>query len=103
VYKAISGELQKKEAEKSDPVDLPQPGHWAVVELMGHVRMAGWVSEQERFGSKLGRIEIPNDEGSYVTQWFGGGSVYRLTACDEATARAVAHLSAPSRFMPGRN
>ncbi len=34
---------------------------WAVVELMGHVRMAGRVTEEERFGSKMGRIDIPNE------------------------------------------
>jgi hypothetical protein len=31
-----------------------------------------------------------------VTQYFGGGSVYRITVCDEATARAVAANAGPS-------
>lgn len=33
---------------------------WGIVELMGHVRLAGRVSEVERFGAKLGRIDIPD-------------------------------------------
>lgn len=67
---------------------------WAIVELMGHVRLAGLVSEEEHFGAKLGRIEIPGPEGQAVTQYFGGGSVYRITPCSEEIARAVAARSA---------
>lgn len=67
---------------------------WAVLELMGHVRTAGRVSEVELFGVKMGRIEIPNGDG-WVTQFFGGSSVYRLTPCGEAEARAVAAANQP--------
>ena len=35
---------------------------WAIVELMGHVRVAGFVTEEERFGVKLGRIDIHDGE-----------------------------------------
>lgn len=35
---------------------------WAILELMGHVRMAGRVTEEERFGSKVGRIDVPYPE-----------------------------------------
>lgn len=94
---------------------------WAVVELMGHVRIAGLLSEEERFGSKVGRIDIPspiavcmpcggsvgkNDAceqcrgkgavgGGFVTQFFGGSSVYRITFVSEEAARAVAKSSQP--------
>lgn len=69
---------------------------WAVVELMGHVRIAGLLSEEERFGSKVGRIDIPNPTGDgFVTQFFGGGSVYRVTFVSEEAARAVAKSSQP--------
>lgn len=68
---------------------------WAIVELMGHVRVAGRVSEEERFGVKIGRIDIPQADGSFVTQHFGGGSVYRITYVGEAEARAVALANRP--------
>lgn len=67
-----------------------QVEEWGVLELMGYVKIAGRISEQERFGTKLGRIDIPTNDGSFVTQFFGGGSVYRLTITDEQTARKVA-------------
>ena len=66
-------------------------GHWAVLELLGHVKVAGYITEEEHFGSKLGRIDIPGQDGGIaLTQFFGGQSVYRLTPVSEATARAFA-------------
>jgi hypothetical protein len=73
---------------------------WAVVELMGHVKMAGRVSEEERFGAKMGRIEIPQEDGSFVTQFFGGGSVYRITAVTEEAARLVAKAAKVQPISP---
>lgn len=65
--------------------------HWAIVELMGHVRMTGRLTEVELFGSKLGKLDVVDNDGSTVaTQYFGGASVYRITACDEQTARDLA-------------
>ena len=64
---------------------------WAILELMGHVRLGGLVSEEEKFGVKMGRIDVPTEEpAGFVTQYFGGQSVYRLTPCTEEVARAVA-------------
>jgi hypothetical protein len=69
---------------------------WAIVELMGHVKMAGRISEEERFGAKMGRIDIPKADGSFVTQWFGGSTVYRITPTTEEAARKVATLGVPA-------
>ncbi len=69
---------------------------WAIVELMGHVRLAGRLTEESRFGATLGRVDIPiGDQGDMVTQYFGGGSVYRITPTDEETARQVARYARP--------
>lgn len=99
-----------------------KPEVWAVVELMGHVRLAGRLTEEEKFGAKMGRLDIPktpdpkcpacegtgrarllvdDDEAScwnccgFVTQYFGGGSVYRITFVTEEAARLVAARSQP--------
>jgi len=68
--------------------------YWAVVELMGYVRMAGKVSEVERYGAKCVRIDIPDGAG-FKTQFFGGASLYRETPCTEEVGRAIA-----ARCMP---
>jgi hypothetical protein len=67
---------------------------WAILELLGHVRLAGRVTEEERFGTKLGRIDIPLGE-QMVTQYFSAASIYRLTPTTEEIARAVALRNQP--------
>lgn len=68
---------------------------WAVVDLLGHVRLAGWLTEEEKFGSKLGRLEMPMPDGSTMTRWFGGGSVYSVSAVTEDVVRALAMSNPP--------
>lgn len=63
---------------------------WGILELMGHVRLAGKITEEERFGGKLGRIDIPNKDGGFTTQFFNASSIYRLTPTSEETAFQVA-------------
>lgn len=70
--------------------------YWAIVELLGHVRIAGRVSQVERYGAKMGRIDIPQADGSFVTQFFGGGSIYRETPTTEDIARRAAMMSSHS-------
>src|SRR5262245_12855727 len=69
---------------------------WAILELMGHVRLAGRITEESHFGVALGRIDIPTAAGDgYTTQYFGGASIYRLTPTTEEIARSVAAHSQP--------
>ncbi len=71
-------------------------GVWGILELMGHVKMAGFITQEELFGTKMGRIDIPAGDGEEaITQYFGGSSVYRLTPVSEATARAFAMRNRP--------
>lgn len=76
-----------------DKTTTQEPGDtWAIVELMGHVKIAGKLTEVERFGAKMGRLDIPTADG-FVTQFFGGSSVYRITPVSEDVARHVAGRS----------
>lgn len=61
---------------------------WAIVELMGHVAMAGRVTKPGEFGG-LWQIDIP-DADKYRTEFFGSGSVYRIRMVSEEIARAYA-------------
>lgn len=63
---------------------------WCLLELMGHSTLAGLVTEEEHFGTKLGRIDIPTSDTEFLTQYFGGSSVYRATPCTEEIARSLA-------------
>ncbi len=85
----------------SDKATMQEPAEtWAVVELMGHVKLAGRLTEVERFGAKMGRLDIPTADG-FVTQFFGGPSVYRITPVAEAVARDMAaRCSNPAPVQP---
>lgn len=66
---------------------------WAIIELLGHRRVAGRVTEEERFGCKLGRVDIPGPDGSFSTMYFNGQSIYCLTPTTEEIARQAAQRS----------
>lgn len=68
---------------------------WCILELMGHVRLAGRVTEEVMFGAALGRIDIPSGDG-FTTQYFGGSSIYRITPTTEEVARLIAIHNQPA-------
>lgn len=65
---------------------------WAIVELMGHVMIAGRVSKPGEFGG-LWEIDIPEGD-SFRTEFFGSQSVYRVRIVSEKIARAYARPGA---------
>jgi len=76
------------------------PVGWALVEIMGHVRLAGYVSEQAIAGGALVKVDVPDTvphDGAddqrptpAYTRLFGVQSIYSITPCDEQTARGLA-------------
>lgn len=68
---------------------------WAIVELFGHARIAGLLTEQAIGGSSFVRIDVPDltVEGQSlpaVTRLLGQGAIYGITFVDEATALVAA-------------
>jgi Thiol:disulfide interchange protein len=61
---------------------------WAVVELMGHVSIAGRVNKPGEYGG-LWQVDVPEGE-SFRTEFFGSQSVYRIRIVSEEIARAYA-------------
>jgi hypothetical protein len=65
--------------------------HWCVVELMGHQRIAGKVTEQNLFGTALMRVDVPEIDGrDGFTKFYGATAIYAVTPVEEAVARAIA-------------
>lgn len=64
---------------------------WALVEVMGHQRYAGRVTEQAIGGCAFVRVDVPAtaDRLAY-TKLLGQGSIFAITPCSEEVARAVA-------------
>lgn len=92
---------------------------WAILELMGHRRLAGYVREVELAGAGMLRLDIPGDgpcdcatepvahiEGmehqdgcaslaNAATQFYSPSALYCLTPTTEAIARSIAESSRP--------
>lgn len=69
---------------------------WAILELMGHRRLAGYVRPVEIAGAGMLRIDVPGDGSEAVaTQYYSPSSLYCLTPTTEAIARTVAKSSRP--------
>lgn len=70
---------------------------YAILELMGHRRLGGFLSEQVIAGATMLRIDVPAScgEGVAATQFYSPSAVYCITPCGEDEARAVARQSQP--------
>lgn len=69
---------------------------FAILELMGHRRLAGYVSEQEIAGAGLIRIDVPGEDGfTAATQFYSPSALYCLTPTTENVARAFATRHQP--------
>lgn len=77
---------------------------WGIVEIFGHRRHAGRVREEERFGTKMLRIDVPvkGDPAAngWETHWYGGASIFSFALTDEhSVMRANKPYQSPSRFL----
>ena len=93
----------------TDQVNVPETAgdtdgwDWAVVEIMGFRKLAGRTRQEERFGAKMLRIDIPNKGDpvahGWTTQFYGGSAIFSFTLADEATClRANKPYEPPARL-----
>lgn len=73
---------------------------WAILEGMGHRRLAGFVSERVIAGAAFIQIDIPGRDGRMATQFYSPQSVYALTPTTEEVARAMAMQNQPEPVHP---
>jgi len=101
----------------------PAVWEWAIIEIFGHRRHVGRAREEERFGAKMLRIDVPiirSDMGDrpnmapldgalseivdrWETHWYGGSSIFSYTLTDEATvikANTPRPHEAPRPYLP---
>lgn len=82
--------------EETASYTVPQKTQWAIVELMGHQKLAGRISEAPFGGATFIRIDVPaiHREGLPPIQAYsvlhGPGSIYRITFVDQPTAELAA-------------
>jgi len=64
---------------------------WAIVDVMGHQRYVGRVTEQVIAGTGFVRVDVPGtDKVKPWTKLIGTSSIYAITPVSEEIARAMA-------------
>ncbi len=67
---------------------------YAVVELMGHLKLAGHVTEAQIGGQSFLQIDVPKPDGEIeYTRYFGASAIYSITPVTKEVALAVAQRS----------
>ena len=70
---------------------------WAIVELFGHQKIAGEISEETLAGGSFLRVDVPADEGDVIafTRFYGASAIYSITPVSEEAARLACRQIAP--------
>lgn len=74
---------------------------WCILELFGHRRLGGYVTEQEIAGAAFIRIDVPDEPGPtgqeyQATQFYSASAIYAITPTTEEIARALAARNRPA-------
>lgn len=91
------------EQAQAAPIDSEPKFEWAIVEIFGHRRHAGRTIEEERFGAKMLRIDVPvkgdPEKFGWQTFYYGGSSIFSFALTDEVSVmRANKPYEPPSRY-----
>jgi len=63
---------------------------WAIIEIFGHQKIAGRVTEAQIGGCSFVRVDVPEHNGAKeFTKFFGNGAIYSMTPCSEEVAKAA--------------
>jgi len=71
---------------------------WMILEIMGHRKLAGYVTEEEHAGIIMLRIDIPNNKTEYTTQYYHPNSIFCITPINESDARKLSKAWRPQPF-----
>lgn len=65
---------------------------WMFVEIMGHRSHWGRTREEQRFGAKMLRIDVPvkgdPERHGWATHYYGGAAIFSFALTDEAAVMA---------------
>lgn len=63
---------------------------WCIIELFGHNKIAGRVTEQVIGGQSFVRVDVPKTKRfEAFTRFFGSGAIYSITPVSEEIARSA--------------
>lgn len=69
---------------------------WGLIELFGHNKIAGQISEETIGGQPFVRVDVPEvDDLTPYTKFFNGQAIYAITPTTEEIARAFVAFHRP--------
>lgn len=64
---------------------------WALVELFGHSRIVGRVTEAQIGGGNFIRVDVPDENGNAIyTRFFGPSAIYSISPVSKQTCIGMA-------------
>jgi hypothetical protein len=82
------GHIEKEKCQMEEQKSLEQ---WAVVELFGHQKIAGLITEATIGGCSFVRVDVPGKaDVPGFTKLYGNGAIYAISFVSEEIARRVA-------------
>lgn len=64
---------------------------WALVELMGHQKIAGFCTQENVAGVNMLRVDVPEtDTSPSFTRFLGSAAIYAINPCTEDIVRSLA-------------
>jgi hypothetical protein len=75
---------------------------WAIIELMGHQQIAGFVTEATIAGGAFIRVDVPNSqgEGDLYTRYLGTSSIYAINPTTKQEVLAFVNMLTPKPPTP---
>lgn len=85
-----------------EQVTQPKFEQWCILELFGHQRIAGYVTEATIGGSAFVRVDVPKPEGDgdLYTRYFGNGAIYAINPTTREAVLAVVRNLHPKPPTP---
>ena len=76
--------------------DQEKFNEWCILELMGHRRLYGLVTEQELGGTNMLRVDVfSQDPAPIATQFYSSSAVYCITPTTEDICRRTGERARP--------
>jgi hypothetical protein len=91
VHPALDDDTHSETVKEQEP----ELKAWALVELFGHARIVGFLSQQSFGSGVLFRVDVPDlkKDDKIVrrgfTRYIGLSAIYSITPCDEDTVRRL--------------
>lgn len=86
----------------------PTPQQWACVEIFGHRKHYGRITEVEKFGAKMLRVDTPvaasapllSEPEQFETFVYGGAAIFSISPMTEEAARKWCETERPRPYRP---